>query len=258
MGETVVHKTHQSLHTHLAKALPQSTHWYTQFLVSQCAVYCMDLTRYINLVKFLALRTVYDTEMARSLCEPEDQDYYGLGSRSARWMTIMWIGIMFCQISPLISFFVFANFAVCRIVYGYLLLYAETRKPDMGGVLWVRMLQDLQICLFFYVLLMVGYFELNYGRTQSCWPSVIAVLSLIPWGRSFYKFSRLSWKSLPYEELAKANSEETEDEVQEAYIQPELVNSDDELSRTEMGEAYSLDSPELTWQFSDSESLLDD
>jgi len=84
---------------------------------------------------------------------------------------------------------------------------------------------------------MVGYFELNHSKTRSWWPSVIAVLSLIPWGRSFYRFSNLSWKCLPYEELAKANSKETDDEVQEAYIQPELVNIDDELSGTETGEA---------------------
>jgi len=229
--KTLVHRAHQDVHTLLAKALPQSTNWYTQFLVSQCAIQFMDLTRYISLVKYLAYRTIYDSEMARVLSEPEDQDYYGIGSRSARWLTNMWIGIMCCQLSPLTSFFVFANFVVCRLVYGYLLLYAETRKPDMGGLLWVQMLRDLQICLFVYIVLMIGYFELNHDGKSCWWPSVIVSLSLIPWGRSFYEFSNLSWKYLPYEELATHNSEKmVTPALEEPYIQPELVNADEEYS----------------------------
>lgn len=248
----------KGVHLQLAKALPESTNWYTQFIVSQSAIHCMDLTRYINLAKFLLLRMVYDTDKAREYSEPEDQDYYGLGSRSARWMTNMWIGIMFCQISPLTSFFVFVNFVVCKVVYGYLVLYAETRKPDMGGTLWERMLWDLQISLLLYVILMVGCFELNHQQTRTWWPSIIAMLSLIPWGRSFYKFTTIPWKCLPYEELVKTNTEEAGDQWQEAYIQPELVNRDDELSGSETGEGCTPVARRLSLESSSSDSSSDE
>merc|ERR1719323_2372673 len=93
----------------------------------------LNLTRYFNVFKFLTLSSVCREERARELAEPEDQDWYGFGGRSARFTESMVIGLLFCSLSPLIILLTLVNFAICRAVYGYLLVFAETRKSDLGG-----------------------------------------------------------------------------------------------------------------------------
>ena len=51
-----------------------------------------NLTRYMNLSKFLGFRAVFTEEEAKKRAEPEDQDYYGFGSRSARWCINLLVG----------------------------------------------------------------------------------------------------------------------------------------------------------------------
>merc|ERR1719263_332494 len=117
----------------LADTLPLASHFYLNFMVMQWVTHAMNLTRYVNLIKFLMLRMVCDSRSAKNLSEPEDQDYYGIGSRSARWTINLVIGIVFSSLCPLINVLCFVNFALTRLIYGYLIPFAETKKADLGG-----------------------------------------------------------------------------------------------------------------------------
>jgi len=169
----------------------------------------------INLVKYLCWRLYFRgtdnaAQKARDMAEPEDQEYYGIGSRSARWMTNMWIGLLFCQICPFILLFVAVNFLICKMVYGFSVVFAEDRKFDMGGELWVSKLWHLQLAVLVYAFTMIGYLDLNGPTAQEggnlLWEggktcSLIASSSLMYWFWSVRRFHQLQWRHLPFSEL---------------------------------------------------------
>merc|ERR1740138_1689897 len=49
----------------LAFRLPSSTHFYLNYMSFQCVVHVLNLTRYINLLKFKALHTVFTEDRAK-------------------------------------------------------------------------------------------------------------------------------------------------------------------------------------------------
>merc|ERR1719183_1638905 len=106
-------------------------------------------------MKFMACSAVCEAPRAKELSEPEDQDYYGMGGRSARFTLNMVIALVYCSLTPLIVPLTILNFAICRLVYSYLFAFAETRKPDMGGVFFVTQLEHVQHGLLLYVVLMI-------------------------------------------------------------------------------------------------------
>merc|ERR1719277_2623260 len=111
----------------------------------------MNLTRYIALGKFIMFKKLYETEEeARQACEPEDQDYYGMGSRSARFTINLAIPIVFGTLSPPTMALAFINFCVCRLVYGYLIPFAESKKPDTGGYFFALQLKHIFVFLMLY------------------------------------------------------------------------------------------------------------
>jgi len=207
--------------TLMADTLPSASHFYLNFIVFNWGTHVMNLTRYFNLLKFLALRSVYKEERARELSEPEDQDWYGIGGRSARFTETMVIGLIFCNISPLITLLTLINFSICRVVYGYLLVFAETRKPDLGGYFWVRQLDHLQKGLLIYLLTMVGVI-FRMGRTRH--PALVALSALICWALGNRRFHSMRWESLPLQELNDSNQclDQSRESSRTTYVQPEL------------------------------------
>merc|ERR1719183_3522235 len=112
--------------------MPYATHFYMNFMVLQWVTHVQNILRLSQFVKFKIFSRIYDEEQARQMAEPEDQDYYGMGSRSARFTINLSIGIVYGTLSPPICLLTFVNFAVCRLSYGYLFPYAESRKFDLG------------------------------------------------------------------------------------------------------------------------------
>lgn len=207
----------------LADYMPSASHFYLNFMVLQWVTHSMNITRYMNLIKYLAMRPIVGARRAKELCEPEDQDYYGLGSRSARWTIMLTIALVFCTLSPLISILTLINFALCRLIYGYLVVYAEHQKPDLGGVFFVQQMKHLQTGLFIYVTLMIGMLARrgpNYG------PAAIAVGALVykVWvGQKFSVWFR--WEQLPFEEIVvdDEGSAGKRPSRSSRYAQPELL-----------------------------------
>merc|ERR1719356_1616542 len=140
----------------LASTLPLATHFYLNYLPLQWVTHAQNMLRLANWFKFKAFSTLFGNAVAVKMAEPEDQDYYGLGSRSARFTFMLTLTLTFCSLSPLITILGFINFWVCRKCYGYLCVFCETRKPDLGGVFYVSQLTHVSQGLFIYIILITG------------------------------------------------------------------------------------------------------
>eukprot|EP00930_Biecheleria_cincta_P061584 TRINITY_DN4714_c0_g1_i1.p1 TRINITY_DN4714_c0_g1~~TRINITY_DN4714_c0_g1_i1.p1 ORF type:complete len:780 (+),score=110.56 TRINITY_DN4714_c0_g1_i1:166-2340(+) len=204
----------------LADKMPVATHYYLHYIAVQWMSHGMELTRYIYVFKYWTFSKLYEEETARSMSEPEDQDYYGIGSRSARFSAVFSICVIFGTLSPLLNILTAANFAMCRIMFGYLLVWAEGKKGDSGGVFFVNQLKHTLFGLVAYNLLMVGVF-LRREAADNKFAAVCGVLALIYTCRSIRQLMNdFQWKTLPAEE---AIDQEHHSQSTEKYIQPELV-----------------------------------
>mmetsp|Transcript_47808 Transcript_47808/g.102477 ORF Transcript_47808/g.102477 Transcript_47808/m.102477 type:complete len:792 (-) Transcript_47808:98-2473(-) len=209
----------------LSDTMPYATHFYMNFLVLQWFSHGMNFTRAVPLSKFILARALYDDEDARELAEPEDQDYYGIGSRSARWNISLLVGIIFGTLSPPICLFCFMDFLVMRVIYGYLICFAETKKADLGGVFWSQNLRNIFFGNLCYTILMTGVLA---RRATSWGPAVIAAPTILYVLLSLRRFDEaFSWEKLPFSELmgALAEKRKTRD-MEGTYSQPELLSQD--------------------------------
>jgi len=203
----------------LAETMPHATHFYMNFLVLQWTTHAMNLLRYVTLSKFLGFRNIFEEEEARAKAEPEDQDYYGLGSRSARFTINMVIGIVYSTLSPTVALLAWVNFAFCRLFYGYLIPFAETKKPDLGGVFWVTKLEHIFIGNVIYCVLMTGVL---FGRAPTPYAGMVVAPTIfyVLWSLGRFK-AAFSWLNLPFETVAE-HAEVKKRAMVGQYIQPEL------------------------------------
>jgi hypothetical protein len=212
----------------LESSLPNATHFYLNFIVMQWGVHALNITRYYNMTVYFALRAVLGEDRAVELAEPEPQAYEGIGGRSARFALNLVIGLVYAQLNPLIIVLVFINFAICKVFYGYLVVFAETRKHDLGGVFFVTQMWHVQFGLFIYLLLIVGILSNRGERGQV----VISALSFIYLLYSMHRFRAFAWEYLPFaewctNEAMAGAAEEMEryralGDTRPRYIQPEL------------------------------------
>merc|ERR1719506_2959941 len=94
---------------------------------------------------------------------------------------------------------VLANFMACRLVFGYLIGFAESHKADLGGVFWVTNLNHMYVANGIYVILMTGVL---YERASTGIPAFIAVASLVLVVSSYYRFqNHWMWEELPFSEV---------------------------------------------------------
>eukprot|EP00931_Biecheleriopsis_adriatica_P077842 TRINITY_DN5132_c0_g1_i2.p1 TRINITY_DN5132_c0_g1~~TRINITY_DN5132_c0_g1_i2.p1 ORF type:complete len:796 (-),score=169.31 TRINITY_DN5132_c0_g1_i2:6-2393(-) len=205
----------------LATSLPSASHFYLNYVPLQWGGHAMNMMRYINLAKFVGFKKVVSEERAQKFAEPEDQDYFGMGSRSARHTLIAVIGMVFCTTTPLMTPLVFTNAALCRIMYGYLVVYAEGVKADLGGEFFVSQLWHLQQGLLIYILLMTGVL-LERGSTYG--PGMISASSLAMWLHFYRRFGhKFHTESLPIRELKVAKAMTNRAATRSSYLQPELM-----------------------------------
>jgi len=208
----------------MAKTMPYATHFYMNFLVLAWATHAMGMMRYVPLTKFKIACKIWDEESAKKIAEPEDQDYYGMGGRSARWSIFMTVGLVYGTLSPPINVLTFINFAVSRIAYGYLMVFAETKKPDLGGVFFVKQMEQMLVALIIYGILMTGVL---LQRAATYGPGIIAAGALVFAIISNAQFKNsFNWEKLPFEELADDETKYKHKEETGVYIQPEMIESE--------------------------------
>merc|ERR1740116_789845 len=203
--------------------MPYATHFYMNFLVLAWATHAMGMMRYVPLAKFkMAMKIFGNEEDAKRVAEPEDQDYYGIGGRSARWAIFMTIGIVYGTLSPPINVLTFINFAVSRIAYGYLMVFAETRKADLGGVFFVKKMEQMMVALIIYGILMTGVLM---QRAATYGPGIIAAGALV---FAFHSNAKLrnafTWEKLPFEELMDDETKYKAKEETSVYVQTEMID----------------------------------
>lgn len=210
-----------------ARAMPSATHFYLNYLCLQCVTHAQSLLRTAQLGKFLALRAILEEDRAKELAEPEDQDYNGIGSRSARFAFLLVLVLVFCTLSPLITGLGYINFFIIRTVYGYLLVFAETKKPDLGGVFWYTQLKHVQQGLLVYIILMTGVL---LERAATVYPSMLACTSMLFLKATYDRFDRsFDWQQMSMEDLSREDDGKMQHEkgcpTRATYVQPELVVS---------------------------------
>jgi len=206
----------------LFRHLPSATHFYLCYLAMQWVFYALDLTRYMSLIKFLIFKRIYGEKEALQFSEPEDQSYHGMGARSARFTHCMVIAMVFIQICPLISVVALVNFAICKLIFSYLLVYAETRKPDLGGVFWVSQLRNLQEGQLIYVFIMMGVmWQRAPSRVATC--MVLPALAYLLF--AYHRLNTvLQWEAVPCAETPeKILKLDADTGIAWTYRQPELL-----------------------------------
>ncbi|CAE8685542.1 unnamed protein product [Polarella glacialis] len=203
----------------LASKFPGASCFFLNYLLLQWTVECMSAMRYTNLGKYRLFRVLYEKEEARQMAEPEDQDFYGLGARSACWTINLLLGIVFASLNPLVPAVALCYFCITRLVYGYLIVFAETKKPDLGGLFWVTQLKHVLLGTVIYCALMVGVF---LKKDPTGMPSVLAFAGLLYMASAYIYFDEyFFWETLPFSEVAKcADGPQTSSE---SYAQPELM-----------------------------------
>jgi len=203
----------------LASTLPSTSTFYTDYTIYQWSTTFLTITRYSIFLKFVGLKALATSERAKELAEPEDQGYNGVGSRSARHSLMLVIGIVFSVISPLILVATFIFFFICRFVYTFLLVFAETRKPDMGGHFWCLQLRHVALCLPIFIVTMAGCLWTHSNVAVG--PGTVALSSLILWWYQFSDFYDLLWETMPFSGVAEVQDKDCLVEDHN-YVQPEL------------------------------------
>lgn len=223
----------------LAENMPSSTHFYLKFIPLQMAAYVTAGMRNGQLGKYLFFKSLYGSEEAKELAEPEDQNFLGIGSRSARATLQLVTVITFCQLSPLISILGFMNFTVVRMVHTWSFTEVEGRKPDSGGMFWVTQLYETQQGLFLFVLLMSGVLA---QRASGPGPSILAASSFVPLGWAYQGFKRrYRWQHLQVEDIIDEDMDENKPKInmrtptRSNYRQPELPEHDNEVQNVASG-----------------------
>jgi len=205
----------------LATTLPMSTHFYLNFLPLQWVTHAQNLLRTSNLGKFMVWRKLLGVPAGIAKAEPEDQDYYGIGSRSARFGFMLTLVLAFCSLSPLIVILGWVNFWVCRKVYGYLCVFCEKKKPDLGGVFYVSQLTHIQEGMFIYIILMAGVLlERSATRTPGLIAASALIFQRVAYGR-FFTSNR--WESLTFQEIRDMGEPDIKSKKELIYVQPELA-----------------------------------
>lgn len=218
--ETIV-KSPMSVPRILAETLPKSTNFYLGYTLLQTAGVTKNMLRHVNLIKFLAYRKLmhHSAKDARELSEPEDQDYSGIGARSARWSFSCVLIIVLCQLCPLICFFGLFDCLIRKLCYTYLVAFAETRKADLGGYFFHQSLRQLHWGLAIYVVLMIGLFSSRASFDCVISALLCGVCCMAQW----CSFNNMVWEALPYELVPQDTDMH---EQHETYIQPELREDD--------------------------------
>jgi len=205
----------------LADTLPTSTHFFMNYFTLAYMTKAMVLFRHTPLMKYLAASRIWPPEEAKKLAEPEDQDYYGLGGRMARFTIFLAIGIIYGTMSPPINVIAFILFAEIRLSYGWLLPFAETKKCSLGGEFFVTALVHIQMANVIYGFVMSG---ILLRRSETNWPCYLSLLATIFVIGSLLKFvGKFQWYSMPMEKMVEKTGKPVKTKALEGdYRQPSL------------------------------------
>lgn len=227
--------------------LCRTTHFFLSIFVLQWASTAIEMLRVVQLFKYLAFKKLYDTpQEAAEKSEPEDQDYYGLGARNARYTSLFVMGITFISLCPLVTVVAWVNFFLIYLCIGYSIVFAETKKPDLGGEFWVESLRNCQVGLIVYIMGMTGVLV---ERSNEVGPGLVSGCAVIYMIESMIIFKdKFQWKTIPHMQMKSLDKEDWDESAcqksdtlraveagvpkrtcrRKNYMQPDLCDSDDD------------------------------
>eukprot|EP00434_Breviolum_minutum_P010285 symbB.v1.2.009076.t1/scaffold555.1/size222420/21 len=139
----------------LADQLPHATTFYLRYSVLLWGTPFIDLIRCMPLLRFWrALSAGESAHIAKQQAEPEDQAFHGIGARSARWTLHLVMGLTLCSLQPFIPVILGFGFLFRRLLFGFLIVFVETHKSDLGGHFWRVQMQHTQLGLVIYIVVM--------------------------------------------------------------------------------------------------------
>mmetsp|Transcript_124751 Transcript_124751/g.313760 ORF Transcript_124751/g.313760 Transcript_124751/m.313760 type:complete len:1058 (+) Transcript_124751:131-3304(+) len=191
----------------LFSRLPSSSNFYISYVVLGWFTITMNLLRIAPVIKYLIFYwSGLSPQDARNHAEPEDQDSDGMGSRMAKATIMMTIALVFSTCSPTIPTAALVYFILGARVSRWNVLYAETKKPDLGGAFWVLSLKHIFASLGIYVLLMCAIMlKARWGNGLPAAGIFLCGLALM---YSYWSFEQIVWETLPFEEIAEADIED--------------------------------------------------
>lgn len=211
----------------LAASMPGTSHFYLGYLVLAWPFPAFPLIRFMVCLNYCMFRGWYklSPELSKRYAEPEDEAYNGMGSRMGVAVLKTTIALSLCTCCPIICFITCIYFAVSRFVTGYLVVYLECKKPDIGGVMGMEALRQSIFGLVLYVCLMVGVL---LKQAESIGPPLVALLALWPLYDGWAQFNARAWEFLSLEREIHA-AQSTDAKTKGKYIQSEC-NADDGAS----------------------------
>lgn len=207
LSQTLLHTLKQIIAdprnvTLLLAKLPDSAHFYINYIVTAMFTLSMALLRISPFAKFVLFKTEEQTAAdVRKDTEPEDQDGDGMGARFAKVTHMMTITLVFCHASPSITLAALAWFTLAGYVYRWLTLYSETKKPDLGGAFYDQAIKHL-----FYSLLMYCFIMFTIMLNAPWGPAGPALAALAACGyvwSSYDQYCSLAWEQMPFEKLVE-------------------------------------------------------
>lgn len=210
--------------------LPDASHFYLCYMLLGMTGMMVNLLRPIAFMKYSAFRSVYEDKLeAVARAQDEHPAFFGTGVRMTKAATMMTITLVFCLVSPLICFFALLYFMVSRKVYGYLILHAEVKRPDLGGIYWVQALQHIFVSLLIFIFVMTAILAVR-APGDTC--ALVTASSVFLWLKFWRIFRSYEWRTMPLDWVTELDKMDREGDLhadEKAYMQPELV--DPECSR---------------------------
>lgn len=260
LSQTVVHTLKRLAHDpteafNMMSKLPMSSHFYISYLMVGCSLLPMNLLRAGPFGKYLLFKLLWGSSAneTRKWSEPENEASYGMGARMSETAAMMVLAILYCSAAPSIIVAAIIYITLSMTVHRWLAVYAETKKPELGGAFWDTAMGHIFFALGLYVALMCAVLERSpHGKGL---PAFCVFLCGVWLFRSYLKYGEVQWDKLPYEAVvekchgrdlhstegedrgrpARGKSirssiiKDDEDEDSGWYVQPECVSQDGEI-----------------------------
>jgi len=225
--------------TVLLAKLPDSAHFYINYIVTAMFTLSMALIRISPFAKFLIFRSEDQTnKQVRESSEPEDQVGDGMGARYAKITHMMTVTLVFCHASPTVTIAALVWFVFAEYVYRWLTLYSEVKKPDLGGAFFDTAIHHVYWSLLLYVFIMLAVM-LNAPWGPGLPSLAIMAAGAMVWN-SFGHYTGVIWEQMPFETVVEqdavrqaSSSSSLMAEDRDQYVQEECQVPPEEAAQME-------------------------
>ena len=156
--------TIQFIPTLLADNLPTAANWFFGYIFLQaCSVSAGVLARLGALFGWFVLGSIFDNTARQKWARQVNLPQVQWGTFYPVYTNFACIGLIYCTIAPLMSFFLLLTFSIFWFVYRYQTLYITKFTQDTGGLLFPQAINQLFVGLYVMEVCLFGLFLLVQG-----------------------------------------------------------------------------------------------